>query len=81
MLSTPGKYIVFHSLSLAAIITGALMLLTSHELGPAEVFFVPLGLYTIIMGVCAELLFGLRFVISVCAQYIQNRFNKSGADQ
>jgi hypothetical protein len=81
MLSILGKYIVFHRLSLATIITGIVMLLTSHELGPAQGFFVPLGLYAIIMGVCVELLFGLGFIISVCAQYIQNRCNKSGANK
>ena len=73
ILATPGKYAAFHSLALAIILTGVLILLSASELGTVQIFMVPLGLYAVFMGVCCELLFGLRFLIAFFARYIQNR--------
>jgi len=72
-LLAPGKHIVFHSAALAIITTGIVMLLSASELGPVSAFIVPLGLYAVILGVFSELFFGVRSLISVCAQYVQNR--------
>jgi hypothetical protein len=69
-LSTPSKHIAFHSLALSIIFTGAVMLLTASELKAVAVFIVPLGIYMVILGLCSEIVFGLRVVISICAQYI-----------
>ena len=77
-LSTLGKHIAFHSFALSIIFTGVVMLLTASELKAVAVFVVPLGIYMVILGLCSEIVFGSRVVISICAQYIHNRTKNRG---
>ncbi len=68
--ATIGRYVVLHTVAVAIILTGVVMLLTATELGPVAAFIVALGLYMVIFGACIELLFGLRFVLAVGARLV-----------
>jgi len=71
-LATPSKYVVFHCVAFAIIATGVVMLMTVGELGPVAVFIVPLGIYTVILGLFCEVLFALRFLIAVLIKKLQS---------
>lgn len=77
-LETPGKYLVFHISAMSVILTGIVMLLSASELGPVAAFIVPLGLYTVILGMCVELLFGLRFAISAATRHLTKEQGRTG---
>jgi hypothetical protein len=76
-LATPGKYIAFHIQAISIIATGILILLSAGELGAAAVFLVPIGIYTVFMGICFEVFFGLRFGIAAIVRYFYNRKEKA----
>lgn len=72
-LSPPGKHLAFHSMALATLLTGILMLLTAGQLGPVQMFVVPMGLYTVFAGLVAEIIFWIGYVIARLSAYFAKR--------
>lgn len=66
--SRPGRHTAFHATSLAAIATGACVLVTASDLGPYAPMLLALGFYAIFFGVFAEAAFLARKLIAAGAR-------------
>lgn len=66
-LAEPGRYAVFHALTLACALTGGIVLLTAGDLGPLAPLLLAMGLYLTLFAVLAESALGLRRIAAALA--------------
>jgi hypothetical protein len=74
-LAKTGEHVVLHCAAISLVIVGIFMVATASDLGPAAPIFIPLGIYMSLIGICMELLFGIRLAIATSAGYLLKRQN------